>query len=103
MVARTLGTTADISVYESNRNILSEALTEYGYEVVKPDGAFYLFVKSAEEDAVAFAERAKKFELLLVPADSFGVKGYVRISYCVSPETVKNSLPAFKKLIESYK
>ena len=72
-------------------------------EVVKPDGAFYLFVKSPEEDANAFAERAKKHELLIVPADSFGVKGYVRISYCVSPQTVEKSLPAFKALAESYR
>lgn len=103
LVASMLGVTADLSVYEKNRNTLYEALTSYGYEVVMPNGAFYLFVKSAEADATAFAERAKDYELLLVPSDSFGVKGYVRISYCVSPEMIKKSLPAFKKLIESYK
>lgn len=103
LVKRVLGKTSDISVYESNRNILCEALREYGYEVVQPDGAFYLFVKSLEEHAAAFAERAKKYELLIVPADSFGVKGYVRIAYCVSPQMIKKSLPAFKKLAESYK
>ena len=102
LVKRVLGKTSDISVYESNRNILCEALREYGYEVVQPDGAFYLFVKSLEEHAAAFAERAKKYELLIVPADSFGVKGYVRIAYCVSPQMIKKSLPAFKKLAESY-
>lgn len=103
LVKRVLGKTADISVYKANRDRLCAALTEYGFEVVKPDGAFYLFVKSPEEDANAFAERAKKYELLIVPADSFGVKGYVRISYCVSPETVEKSLPAFKALAEEYK
>lgn len=103
LVANMLGKTADISIYKSNRDVLCATLKEYGYQVVRPDGAFYLFVKSPERDAAAFAERAKKYELLLVPADSFGVEGYVRISYCVSPETVKNSLPAFKALIQEYK
>ncbi len=103
LVANLLGKTSDISVYKSNRDVLCAALREYGYSVVRPDGAFYLFVKSPEKDAAAFAGRAKKYELLLVPADSFGVEGYVRISYCVSPATIKNSLPAFKALMEEYK
>lgn len=103
LVKKVLGRTSDISVYKANRDRLCAALTEYGFEVVKPDGAFYLFVKSPEPDANAFAERAKKHELLIVPADSFGVKGYVRISYCVSPQTVEKSLPAFKALAESYR
>lgn len=103
LVKKVLGKTSDISVYKANRDRLCEALTEYGFEVVKPDGAFYLFVKSPEEDANAFADRAKKHELLIVPADSFGVKGYVRISYCVSPRTVEKALPAFKALAEEYK
>lgn len=102
LVKSVLGETADISVYKNNRDVLYNALTEYGYTAIKPDGAFYLFVKSLEEDATAFAERAKEYELLLVPADSFGVKGYVRIAYCVSPQTVKNSLKAFKMLAQSY-
>ncbi|MDE7300726.1 MAG: pyridoxal phosphate-dependent aminotransferase [Clostridia bacterium] len=103
LVARVLDKTADVSVYENNRDVLTAALTDYGFTVVKPDGAFYLFVKSPEPSATAFAERAKKFELLIVPADSFGVEGYVRISYCVAPETIKKSLPAFKALAESYR
>lgn len=103
LVKSVLGTVSDVSVYKSNRDRLCTALTSYGYEVVRPDGAFYLFVKSPEEDATAFAERAKKYELLIVPADSFGVKGYVRISYCVSPQTVEKALPAFKELYDSYK
>ncbi len=103
LVKKVLGKTADVSVYKANRDKLCKALTDYGFEVVKPDGAFYLFVESPEEDATAFAERAKKHELLIVPADSFGVKGYVRISYCVSPQTVEKALPAFKALAEEYK
>ncbi|MBQ5884647.1 MAG: aminotransferase class I/II-fold pyridoxal phosphate-dependent enzyme, partial [Clostridia bacterium] len=87
----------------ANRKRLYDALTEYGYTVIKPDGAFYMFVKSPEEDANSFCEVAKKYELLLVPSDDFGVNGFVRISYCVSPEQIENSLPAFKKLIEEYK
>lgn len=93
----------DISAYKKNRDLLFGALTDYGYEAVPPDGAFYLFVKSPEPDAVAFCERAKKYELLLVPSDDFGCKGYVRISYCVTAEQIEKSLPAFKALIEEYK
>lgn len=103
LVARIGDITSDISVYKANRDTLCNALTAYGYEVVKPDGAFYLFVKALESDAEKFAERAKNFELLLVPSNSFGVKGYVRISYCVSPQMIKKSLPAFKALAESYR
>lgn len=102
-IAKCLDKTADVSVYEANRKMLYDALTEYGYTVIKPDGAFYMFVKSPEEDANSFCDVAKKYELLLVPSDDFGVNGFVRISYCVSPEQIKNSLPAFKKLIEEYK
>ena len=94
---------SDISVYKRNRDTLCSALSEYGYTFVKPDGAFYLFVKALEEDAEAFAERAKKYELLLVAGRSFGASGYVRVSYCVSPEVIKRALPSFKKLAESYK
>ena len=93
----------DVSAYKKNRDLLFGALTDYGYEAVPPDGAFYLFVKSPEPDANAFCERAKKYELLLVPSDDFGCKGYVRISYCVTAEQIERSLPAFKALIEEYK
>lgn len=93
----------DVSAYKKNRDLLFGALTDYGYEAVPPDGAFYLFVKSPEPDANAFCERAKKYELLLVPSDDFGCKGYVRISYCVTAEQIEKSLPAFKALIEEYK
>ena len=103
VVAENLGKTADVSIYDKNRELLYNSLTEYGYTAVKPDGAFYLFVKSPEADAAAFAEKAKKYELLLVPSDSFGMGGYVRISYCVSTKQIENSLPAFKALIKEYK
>ncbi|MBQ8415514.1 MAG: pyridoxal phosphate-dependent aminotransferase [Clostridia bacterium] len=102
MIPEVLGMTADISVYDTNRRLLYNALTEYGYEAVYPDGAFYLFVKALEPDANAFCERAKGEELLLVPSDSFGCPGYVRISYCVTTEQIERSLPAFKRLAESY-
>ncbi|MBO5220856.1 MAG: pyridoxal phosphate-dependent aminotransferase [Clostridia bacterium] len=101
-VAKCGNMTADLSVYETNRKLLSESLSEMGYSITNPDGAFYLFVKALEEDAAAFCEKAKQFELLLVPSDSFGVKGYVRISYCVSTQQIQAALPAFKALYESY-
>ncbi len=96
------GTAPDLSAYDKNRTLLYNELVKMGYSAVRPDGAFYLFVKALEDDANAFYERAKKHELLLVPSDSFGVEGYVRICYCVSYEQIKNSLPAFKKLIDEY-
>ena len=103
VIARCQGQTSDVSIYKKNRDLLYNALTEYGYRCIKPDGAFYLFVEALEKDANAFAEKAKEFELLLVPADSFGTPGFVRISYCVSTEQIENALPAFKALAESYK
>lgn len=102
MIARCQGITSDVSVYERNRDLLVGALRGYGFRCVQPDGAFYLFVKSPEQDANAFCERAKKYDLLLVPGDDFGCPGYVRIAYCVSPEMIKRSLPAFEKLAGEY-
>ena len=102
MIPACLGMTGDLSVYRKNRDLLLEALTAYGFRVAPPDGAFYLFVKSPEADAVAFSERAKSMELLIVPGDDFGCQGYVRISYCVSTEQIERSLPAFRRLAESY-
>lgn len=97
-----LGRTADISVYDANRKLLMNKLSEYGFTVVKPDGAFYLFLKSPVEDANEFCEKAKEFEIIFVPSDDFGCKGYVRISYCVSTEQIEKALPAFEKLAKSY-
>lgn len=102
MIARCQGITSDVSVYEKNRDVLVGALRDFGFECVQPDGAFYLFVKSPEQDANAFCERAKKYDLLLVPGDDFGCPGYVRIAYCVSPEMIRRSLPSFKKLAGEY-
>ncbi|MBQ8497844.1 MAG: pyridoxal phosphate-dependent aminotransferase [Clostridia bacterium] len=103
LIPSCLGKTSDISVYETNRNLLYQNLTNYGYTCASPDGAFYLFVKALEEDAYAFCERAKQYELLLVPSDDFGFPGYVRIAYCVTTEQIKRSLPAFEALATSYK
>ena len=102
VIARCQGMTSDVSVYEKNRNTLLSALTSYGFKCVRPDGAFYLFMRSPEPDANAFCERAKQYDLLLVPGDDFGCKGYVRIAYCVSPAMIARSLPAFEKLAKSY-
>ena len=102
VVAECLGKTADLAVYKRNRDLLYNALTSLGYDCVHPDGAFYLFVKSPEPDAKAFAERAKKHELLLVPSDSFGCTGYVRIAYCVETAMIERSLKAFGKLMKEY-
>ena len=103
VIAECIGKTSDISIYKKNRDLLYDGLTKLGFQCVRPDGAFYLFVKSMEPDATAFCERAKKYELLLVPADDFGCPGYVRISYCVKPEQIINAMPAFEKLSKEYK
>ena len=103
VIAKCIDKTSDVSIYKKNRDLFYNALTEMGYECVYPDGAFYLFVKAMEDDSRAFAEKAKKHELLLVPADSFGAPGYVRVSYCVNPEQIEKALPAFEALAEEYK
>ena len=93
----------DVEAYAENRRALTEGLSELGYEYIEPQGAFYLWVKALEPDANAFFERAKSFELLPVPSDSFGCPGWVRVGYCVSHETIVNSMPAWKRLAESYR
>lgn len=93
----------DITAYRRNRDLIYSALTEMSYDCVHPDGAFYLFVRSPEPDANAFSERAKTFGLLIVPGDTFGAPGYVRISYCVGRDMIERSLPAFRDLINTYK
>lgn len=93
----------DVEAYAENRRVLTEGLSALGYEFIEPQGAFYLWVKALEPDANAFFERAKALELLPVPSDSFGCPGWVRVGYCVSKETIVNSMPAWKKLAESYK
>lgn len=96
------GLTSDLSVYKKNRDLLYGGLTKCGFDCVYPDGAFYLFMKSPESDAYAFYEKAKKYELLLVPGDDFGCKGYVRIAYCVKTEMIEKSMPFFQKLAKEY-
>ncbi len=92
----------DVSAYKKNRDLLYHGLTDLGYECVRPQGAFYLFVKSPEPDAKAFSERAKKYDVLVVPGDSFGCTGYVRVSYCVSEQTIKDALPVFAEIMKEY-
>lgn len=103
VIERCISDTSDISIYKENRDLLYNALTKMGFECVYPDGAFYLFVKAMGEDAYEFCEKAKEYELLLVPANSFGTPGYVRVSYCVQTKQIEDALPAFEKLAESYK
>lgn len=95
--------TADLSVYQANKDLFYNALIKMGYECVEPGGAFYLFPKALEPDANAFCERGKKYDLLMVPGDSFGCPGYVRISYCVPTERIEKALPLFQKLMDEYK
>jgi len=102
VVAENLGKTADLTVYRKNRDLLYNNLTAYGYRCIYPDGAFYLWVQALEPDANAFCKKAREFELLLVPSDSFGCEGYVRIAYCVTTEMIERSLPAFQKLAQAY-
>ena len=102
VIARCINAKADVESYKANRDIFYENLTSYGFECVKPDGAFYLFVKSPESDAYAFYEKAKAHEILVVPCDNFGVESYVRIAYCTDKSKVEGSLPGFKKLAKEY-
>ena len=102
VVGKCLGQTSDISQYKKNRDLLYGGLTKLGFECVKPEGAFYLMLKCPISDAKEFSDRAKKYELLLVPGDDFGIEGYVRLAYCVSEETIKNSMPAFEKLAKEF-
>lgn len=94
--------TVDLEAYEKNRNLLYQALIDYGFTCAKPDGAFYMFVKSPVDDEKEFCEVAKKHHVLVVPGSSFACPGYVRISYCVSYEQIERSLPAFKAIAEEY-
>lgn len=93
----------DVEIYNRNRKLFVDNLKKFGYECASPDGAFYLFVKALEEDDVAFAKKAKKYNLLLVPGSSFGCPGYVRIAYCVDYDMIERSLPFFEKLANDYK
>lgn len=99
-VAQVLDRTADLSVYETNMNLLYDELTALGFTCVKPGGTFYIFPKALEEDAVAFCRKALKYDLVLVPADSFGCPGYFRMAYCIDTEKVERSLDALRKFVK---
>lgn len=99
-VARVLDMTADMSVYEKNMNLLYNELVSLGFEVTKPGGTFYIFPKALEEDAKAFCQKALKYDLILVPADSFGAPGYFRMAYCIDTDKVERSLPKIRQFVE---
>lgn len=102
VVARCTGAKTDVEYYDRNRKLLCGELTRMGYECVKPEGAFYLFMKTPVEDEKAFCEAAKKYHILIVPGSSFACPGYVRIAYCVAYETIEKALPYFEKLAEEF-
>ncbi len=101
VIEKCIGQTGDINIYKENRDLLYNGLTEIGFDCFKPSGAFYLLVKSVG-NSTEFSEKAKQFNILIVDAKDFGCEGFVRLSYCVSKETILNSLNAFKKLYESF-
>lgn len=103
VLVKCMGQTGDVELYKKNRDLLYEGLTKIGYECFKPQGAFYLFVKTLEEDSDAFCERAKEEDLLIVSATGFGCPGYARISYCVDEDMIKRSFAAFERLYKRYR
>ena len=102
-VAKCLGAKADVPYYDRNREAIYEGLKSLGFSCIKPQGAFYLFVKSPVEDEKLFCEAAKKHRILLVPGSSFACPGYIRIAYCVAYETIQNAMPGFRALAEEFK
>jgi aspartate aminotransferase len=100
-VSEVLGITSDLSVYETNMNIIYNELVSLGFEVVRPGGTFYIFPKALEEDSIAFCQKAMKYDLVLVPGDSFGCKGYFRMAYCIETEKVERAMTALRKFVES--
>lgn len=102
VIARCVDAEVDVAAYDKNRIALYEGLKECGFECIKPQGAFYLFVKSPVANEKEFCEAGKKYNILMVPGSSFACPGYVRLAYCVSYETIVNSLPEFKKLAEEF-
>ena len=100
-VAQVLDKTADLSVYETNMNLLYNELKSLGFTVVRPGGTFYIFPKALEEDAKVFCQKALKYDLVLVPGDSFGAPGFFRMAYCIDTEKVERSLAALRKFVET--
>ncbi|MCD8039073.1 MAG: pyridoxal phosphate-dependent aminotransferase [Lachnospiraceae bacterium] len=98
-VAEVLGLTSDLSVYETNMNIIYDTLVDLGFEVVKPGGTFYIFPKALEEDAESFCKKAMKYDLVLVPADTFGCPGYFRMAYCIETEKVERAMEALRRFV----
>lgn len=99
-VAKVVDETADMKVYETNMKLLYQALTDLGFSCVRPGGTFYIFPKALEEDAVAFCKKALQYDLILVPSDSFGVKGYFRMAYCIDTEKVERSMEAVRRFVK---
>lgn len=99
-VAKICGMTADLSVYETNMNIIYEALVEMGFTVTKPGGTFYIFPKALEESSIEFCKKAKAYDLILVPGDGFGAPGFFRMAYCISTEKVERAIPVLKKFVK---
>jgi aspartate aminotransferase len=99
-VAQVIDKTADLSVYETNMNLIYDELMKLGFTCVKPDGTFYIFPKALEEDSIAFCQKALKYDLILVPADTFGAPGFFRMAYCIDTEKVKRSLPALRRFVQ---
>lgn len=102
VVARCIDEETDLAAYNKNREALYQGLTQCGFQCIKPQGAFYLFVKAPTPDEKEFVERAKKYHILMVPGSSFACPGYVRIAYCVSHDTILRALPAFRELAKEY-
>ena len=100
-VAEVIDEVSDIAVYERNRNILYDELVRLGFTVVKPDGTFYILPKALEEDSIAFCNKAKNYDLILVPADNFGCPGYFRMAYCIDTEKVERSLEALRRFVQT--
>lgn len=98
-MAKVIDQTSDLSVYETNMNLLYDALTRLGFEVVKPGGTFYIFPRALEEDANAFCMKAKDYDLILVPSDNFGVPGFFRMAYCIDTEKVQRSIPVLERFV----
>lgn len=103
VIERCIDVEPDLTTYQTNRNLIYENLTKLGYKMAKPDGAFYAFVEAPNGNSEEFAELAKKYDVLVVPGNGFGIPSHMRISYCVATETIKNSLPLFEKLIKESK
>ena len=100
-IAENLYETADLSVYETNKNLIYKELQRLGFTCVEPGGTFYIFPKALEEDAKVFCEKGRKYDLIMVPGDGFGCPGYFRMAYCIDTEKVERSLEALRRFVEA--